>query len=230
MNDCCLFVSRTLPNLERCPGLSRTCSCWWASFSAQRWTHGIRDFFAFFILSDCRVDSRLVTITLPLAHLVQFFCGFPHGGVVGFKDVRKSRYSFHCSCVLRTVSHLFPSCIIHLCAWLKRGICSLVHIEFCVKTLHLGTVSVLHGHRFCRDTVVVLIASIAIWIPDVLFLSYLKLETGDLRDLKYGVNRVIGSGATVQSVSRCLLVVKRAIPLFRVGMKKLQRWNHLSSE
>ena len=36
-------------------------------------------------------------------------------------------------------------------------------------------------------------------------------------------------GATVQPVSRCLLVVKRAIPLFHVGMKKLQRWNHLKA-
>ena len=25
-----------------------------------------------------------------------------------------------------------------------------------------------HGHRLCRDIVVVLIASIAIWIPDIL--------------------------------------------------------------
>ena len=60
--------------------------------------------------------------------------------------------------------------------------------------------------------------------------EHLKLETGDLQDLKYGVYRIIGSGATVQSVSRCLLVVKTAIPLFHDGMKKLQRWNHLHSD
>ena len=48
--------------------------------------------------------------------------------------------------------------------------------------------------------------------------SYLKLETGDLRDLKYGVYRIIVTGATVQSVSRCFLVVKTAIPRFHVGM------------
>ena len=64
----------------------------------------------------------------------------------------------------------------------------------------------------------------------IFFISYLKLETGDLRDLKYGVYRIIGSGATVQSVSRCPLVVKTAVPSFHDGMKKLHRWNHLNSE
>ena len=46
----------------------------------------------------------------------------------------------------------------------------------------------------------------------------MRLETGDSQDLKYGVYRIIGSGATVQSVSRCLLVVKTAIPLFHMKL------------
>ena len=58
----------------------------------------------------------------------------------------------------------------------------------------------------------------------------MKLETGDPQDLKCGVYRIIGNGATVQSVSRCLLVVKTAIPSIHGGMKMLQRWNHLISE
>ena len=87
-----------------------------------------------------------------------------------------------------------------------------------------------HGHRLCRDLAVVLIASVAIWISDIFTVLYLKLETGDLWDLIYGVYRIIGSGATVQSVSRCLQVVKRAIPLLHVGIKKLRRWNHSNSE
>ena len=57
-----------------------------------------------------------------------------------------------------------------------------------------------------------------------------KLETGDPQDLKYGVYRIIGSGATVQSVSRCLLVHKMSTPLIHDEMKKLERWNHLISE
>ena len=57
------------------------------------------------------------------------------------------------------------------------------------------------------------IASIAIWIPDI-FVFAVKLENGGPQDLKYGVYRIIGSGATVQSVSRCLLVVKTPVPLF----------------
>ena len=80
---------------------------------------------------------------------------------------------------------LFPSCLFHPCSWLREGICSLVHIGFCVKTLHLGTVS------FCLA-----------WSPpmspccccvdclhcdlDILYftISYVKLETEDRRDLK----------------------------------------------
>ena len=46
--------------------------------------------------------------------------------------------------------------------------------------------------------------------------SYMTLEIGDLQNLKYTVHRIIGSGATVQSVSRSLLVVKTAI---------FPRWN-----
>ena len=87
---------------------------------------------------------------------------------------------------------------------------------------------VLHGHRLCRDIAVVLVASVAIWIYDIV-LCHRKLESGDQRNLKYGVYRIIGSGAAVQSVSRCLLVVKRAFPSFHNGIK-LQRWNHLISE
>ena len=72
---------------------------------------------------------------------------------------------------------------------------------------------VLHGHRLCRDIAVVLIASIAIWVLDIYCIFIVKLETGDSQDLKYGVYRIIGCGATIQSVSRCLLVVKMVIPL-----------------
>ena len=59
---------------------------------------------------------------------------------------------------------------------------------------------VLHGHRLCREIAVVLIASIAIWILDIIVFYR---ETGNWRftDLKYGVFRIIGSGATVQSAS-----------------------------
>ena len=42
-----------------------------------------------------------------------------------------------------------------------------------------------HGHRLCRDLAVVLIASVAIWISDTFTIFYLKLGTGDQRDLKY---------------------------------------------
>ena len=62
------------------------------------------------------------------------------------------------------------------------------------------------------------------------FLSYLKLESGDQLNLKCGVFRATVSGATLQSVSRCLLVVTKALLLFHDGTKKLQCWKHKSSE
>ena len=63
-----------------------------------------------------------------------------------------------------------------------------------------GLCFVLHGHRLCRDIAVLLIASTAIWIPDILLYLTVRLETGYSQNLKYGANRIIGSGATVQSV------------------------------
>ena len=62
------------------------------------------------------------------------------------------------------------------------------------------SVFVLHGHRLCRDIAVVLISSIAIWISDISLSFTVRLETGVSQDLKYGEYRMIGSGATVQSV------------------------------
>ena len=45
------------------------------------------------------------------------------------------------------------------------------------------SVFVLHGHRLCRDIAVVLIASSAIWIPDIYCVFTVRLETGDSQDL-----------------------------------------------
>ena len=121
-------------------------------------------------------------------------------------SVDEAFFDRSCRGVLRT----FPSCVIHPCSWLREGTFSLVHIEFSVKTLHLGTVSVCLAwsslvSRYCC-CVDCLYCDLDIWY---FIASYLmKLETEDQRDLKYGVFRIIGSGATVQSVSRSLLVVK----------------------
>ena len=73
---------------------------------------------------------------------------------------------------------LVPTCVIHLCARLREGFL----ILDVVSEILARSVFVSHGHRLCRD-VVVLIASIAIdtWY---FIIHCLKLETGDLRDLK----------------------------------------------
>ena len=65
----------------------------------------------------------------------------------------------------------------------------LVHMQFSVKTtLRLGTVSVcLHGRR--DIAILLLTASVAIWISVKLYQSHLKLETEDHLNLKYGVFR-----------------------------------------
>ena len=76
-------------------------------------------------------------------------------------------------------------------------------------------------HLFYRDIIVVLLACVAIWIF-VFLRSYLKLETDDQINLTVS----LVAEQTVWPVSRCLLVVTRAFPLFHYGMKKL----HLSSE
>ena len=91
----------------------------------------------------------------------------------------------------------FPFCALHRCSWLREGICLLVHIEFCVTTLHLDTVSVCLAwssplSRYCC-CVECFYFDLNIWYSTI---SYLKLETEDQWDVKYGVYRIIGSGAT----------------------------------
>ena len=53
----------------------------------------------------------------------------------------------------------------------------------------------LHGHRLCRDIAVVLIASIlrSGYLTFIVF--FVKLETGDSQDLKYGVYRIKKGGS-----------------------------------
>ena len=86
-----------------------------------------------------------------------------------------------------------------------------MHIEFCLRTNPSWHGLCLSCTAICfRDVVVLLIASAAI--------------------LKYGVDGIVGSAGTVQSVSRCLLVATTSSPFFLDGMKRLQRWKHLSSE
>ena len=87
-------------------------------------------------ISCIQEDSRLVT----MSHIV---C-----------DI------FQCSRMLRTVEHFFLLVSSIFFVWLREGMLtlSLVHIEFRLKTLHLGTVSVclawsspLPRYRCCVD-------------------------------------------------------------------------------
>ena len=101
--------------------------------------------------------------------------------------------------------HDYCSTLIHLCARLRE--CSFFW-TLCLKTFHLGTVCVCLAWSSPLPRIL-----------DIYCTFIVKLETGDSQDLKYGVYRVIGSGATVQSVSRCLLVVKIGYYSF------FPRWN-----
>ena len=118
------------------------------------WNSLLSNSFARLSVCDCRVDSRLVTIARLLTQLVLFLCGSPSWWYCQFQG---------CAEVLTQMSDEFR--VAH--CWLREGICLLVHIEFCVKTLHLGTVSVCLARRLCRDVAVVLIASVVIWISDI---------------------------------------------------------------
>ena len=102
----------------------------------------------------------------------------------------------------------------------------------CLKTFHFGTVCVCLASSSPLPRYCCCVDCLHCDLDTLYFIVFFigKLETGDSQNLKYGVYRIIGSGATVQSVSRCLLVVKMVIPLFHDGMRKLQRWNHLTSE
>ena len=129
---CFLFVLRTIvvySYLERCPCFLRTCSCgwasffvpirprWWASCSAQFGTYEFGSFYFLRLSSGITSDDN---------------CTSSDASGLGFQ----------CKGMLCTDVFFFPSCVIHFVHGSGREICLLVHVEFCVKTLHVVTVSV----------------------------------------------------------------------------------------
>ena len=111
--------------------------------------------------------------------------------------------SFQCNC-MRTV---------HVCSFVSRSSISphgsgwalSFFWTLCLKTFHLGTVCVclawsspLPRYCCCVDCLYLRSGYLIFYCINIV-----KLETGDSQDLKYGVYRIIGRGATVQSVSRC---------------------------
>ena len=120
-------------SLERCPCLSRTCSCCeLASCSAQFGAYEVRIFFAVFIF-------------------MQLSSGLTFGDNVTFPGTSCRDTAFSvvaCCALLRTCSFLSHPSLWHGSG---RRMCSLVHIEFCVKTLHLGTSSPLPRYCCCVD-------------------------------------------------------------------------------
>ena len=116
---------------------------------------------------------------------------------------------------------------------MKSDSVSCAHWVLCDNTLHLGTVGVCLAWsspllRYCCSV-------------DCLYCDR-NIENRTLYyilqwDWKLEIHRIWnkgipyhGSGATVQSVSRCLLVMKTSIPLFHDGMQKLELWNHSINE
>ena len=147
-NDCCLLVS-----------LSRTCSCWWVSLIRPNfldvWNSGICLFTIFYFMrlssgfkfGDTCISSAVEWVrvwwlcassdtTQPVPLWVSLMVALSVSTMYGGLDAAFSVVA--CCALLRN----FPSCVIHLCSWFEEGICLLVHIGFCLKTLHLGTVSV----------------------------------------------------------------------------------------
>ena len=138
-HDTLSFVLRTTAAnscLERCPCFLRTCSCG-RRFCARVllfvgvilgplldvWNPGPP------ILRNCRVDSR--------------FDDNWHLSIDNCTSFEASGLGFQCSGVLRTFCLLSFLCVIHFVhgSGREKG-CLPEHIESCVKTLHLRTVSV----------------------------------------------------------------------------------------
>ena len=119
--------------------------------------------------------------------------------------------SFQCSC-MRTVARLF----LRVSSISAHGEGRDHSIGRCVwkHSILARSVFVLHGHRLCRDVAVVLIASIAIWIPDVSL--YFYRETGNWRFTgseirciphQEGVGRRRAPSSLPLPLSRCLWCV-----------------------
>ena len=73
--------------------------------------------------------------------------------------------------------------LLHACSFMSRarlrvGMIFLLDAVSEKHSILARSVFVLHGHRFCRDIAVVLVASIAIWILDIYLFSR---ETGNWR-------------------------------------------------
>ena len=130
--------------LERCPCLSLgRAPVGGRRFRPQFWTYTIRIFFfAVLVLCGCRVDSRLATMCIfsdtscPVPLWVSLMVALSVSRMCRNRD---TAFSVVACCAL--VAHFFflvSSISVHGSG---RKFCSLVHIEFCVKTLHLGTVS-----------------------------------------------------------------------------------------
>ena len=147
------------------------------SFSAQFWTSGIQEFFIFAMFLFLRLSSRFAFsdnctssgTTCPVPLWVS---------VCGNRDTTFSGVA--CCALLRTFSFL---CLPFLVCGSGWEFCSLVHIELCVKTLHLGTVSVCLAWSSLLPRYCCCVDSIAIWTSDML-LYFLKRETEDQGDLK----------------------------------------------
>ena len=98
-------------------------------------------------------------------------------------------------CFVVTAFSVIACVLLHACSFVSQpSLCTaqgrIILILDVVSEKHsilARSVFVLHGHR---DIAVVLIASIAISIPDILLYFTVRLETGDSQDLKCGVFRI----------------------------------------
>ena len=103
--------------------------------------------------------------------------------------------------------------LLHFCSFVshpsprtdQRGIVLLDVVSEKKLSILARSVFVLHGHRLCRDIAVVLIASIAIWIPDIL-LSFYR-ETGNWRFTRSEIRRFPSHPGRVSNQRRVAAVM-----------------------
>ena len=155
-------------NLERCPCLARTSSCWWASFFAKRRCPRLSSGLTF---GDTCTSSDTSCPVLLWFSLMVALSGprMYHQGLERQPWTSSQCWSFcerSSSCVLRT---FFLPCVFHPCCGSGREFVHLCTLSFVWKHSVLAlSVFVLRGHRLSRDIAVVLIASFAIWILGIL--------------------------------------------------------------
>ena len=158
----------------------------------------------------------------------RYLVHLPPGGTVGLQDATSklgnealAQLSTLKKCKKRQLLFLYLLYAVltfRICPWLKRSL--FVYMELHEKTFFFLArfVFVLHCCRRHRESVLLIDCG---YLENWHFLWNCKLNINWTWNT--GLYRIVGSGATAQSISNCLLVATTSFPLFHNGMQSLRR-------